>query len=153
MPVGSVKMSPMEEKGTYELGFLLTPLLTEEGVAGFLSGVLADLFKRHDATIKTTEGPKMISLAYTVRKRIENKNQTFNEAYFGAIRFEAAAEEIPGLVAGLKKINEIIRSLVIAIPKVTEAPAPRRPQANNENTVTPPQTIDKEIDDLLNSKI
>lgn len=155
----------MEETKTYEFGFLLTPLLTEESVAGFLTGALKQLFDKHQMLVTATVAPKMIPLAYTIRKRIENKNQIFREAYFGAIRFTAAPEAIPAFNTDLRKVNEVIRSLVIIIPKGADEVVIRR-----EPTVRPAtlpaieaplvvvaeagnkaEVIDKEIDELLAS--
>lgn len=152
----------MEETKTYELGLLLTPLLTEEGAIGLMSGALEKLFDRLEIKVSTADTPKMIPLAYIVRKRIDNKNQVFREAYFVSVRFSASPEAIPTLTAELRKISEVIRFLVIIVPKVTEAAQDRRPMITACPTV--PETvagtavanqtsqkavIDQEIDDLL----
>lgn len=158
----------MEDTKTYELGLLLTPLLTEEGVAALLSGAMKQMFDRHGLKVTSTDVSKMIPLAYTIRKRIDNKNQIFREAYFVSIRFSAMPEAIPELTTELRKTSEVIRSLVIVIPEVTEVVQDRRPSvavrpivkevAEGEVTAevvieTPKankkEMIDQEIDNLI----
>lgn len=151
----------MEETKTYELGLLLTPLLTEEGVAALLTtGALKQLFVRQGLELSSADAPKMIPLAYTIRKRIDNKNQVFREAYFASLRFAAAPEAIPELTAQLRKSGEVIRSLVISLPKITEPAQDRRPLSAVKPEVPSPENetvivadkkgvIDREIDDLL----
>lgn len=152
----------MEETKTYELGLLLTPLLTEEGVTGLLGGALKAMFERHQLAITETSAPKMIPLAYTIRKRIDNKNQIFREAHFVSLRFSALPENIPAFREELRKASEVVRFLLITIPKVTEAVVERRlpaapvvvgekivPKAEVEVVVDNKKAIDQGIDDLL----
>jgi ribosomal protein S6 len=147
-----------EETKTYELGLLVTPLLTEEGVVAFLDGVMKQVFVRLGIKVASTDTSKMMPLAYTIRKRIDNKNQVFREAYFVSIRFSAMPEAIPELTAGLRKMSEVIRSLVIIIPQVTEAAQDRRPVSEVKPIVEVPvivsktdqkAVIDQEIENLI----
>lgn len=124
-----------EETKNYELGLLLTPLLTEEAATALLNETFKTLFEKHEAVIVSTDAPKMIPLAYTIRKRIDNKNQVFREAHFASIRFTALPESIPALKEQVRKMSEVIRSLLIIVPKVTEVATEKREKVASEATV------------------
>jgi ribosomal protein S6 len=150
----------MEETKTYELGLLLTPLLTEEGAVGLLAGAMKQMFARHEIKVTSADVPKMIPLAYVIRKRIDNKNQIFREAFFVSLRFSALPEAIPELTTELGKISEVIRSLVIIIPKVTEVVQDRRSpttvrsiaKATSESQVTKETVVETVVANKANQK-
>lgn len=148
----------MENK-TYELGYLLTPLLTEELVAELLEKKVKALIAKEGGELVSEQAPKLISLAYPIRKQVENKHLVFRDSFFGAIRFTAAPAAAPALAAELKKLPELVRFLLITLPDITEeAPARRGPAPEGkkleenptEPALTTAEAIDKEIDKLTN---
>lgn len=160
-----------EETKLYELGYLFSPLLPETDVPSAVENSIKKIINEGEGQIAGEHNPRLVNLAFPIRKRLENKNQVFREAYFGAIRFKAAPAAIPEMTVKLKKQNDVIRFLLIALPKGgTEAPARRTPGAAVTRTVEESKTvedqaeapaptdsikskeaIDREIDDLLAS--
>lgn len=104
------------EEGTesriYEIGYLLSPFLTEEELASVVSKI-KDITKEQGATFVFEEDPKKIELAYTMTKNISNKNKNFDEAYFGWFKFESNPETIALIEENIKKIEAIIRFLLV----------------------------------------
>src|SRR3989344_8957577 len=77
----------------YELGYLLVPTIKEEDIViGY--GNLKELVSSFGGEIVSDEMPKMISLAYTMRKVVSNVRSKFNAAYFGWIKFTMNAQKI-----------------------------------------------------------
>ena len=86
----------------YEVGYLLVPTLSEENVPGVYSG-LKDLVVGFGGEIISDEMPKMIPIAYSMLKVVQNVRNKFNTAYFGWIKFEISADKISEIK---KKLEE-----------------------------------------------
>lgn len=155
----------VKEAKTYEIGYLLTPFLpaeqVEESVEAMHKAWIADL----DGLTIIKTAPKMRSLAYPVSKFINNKKSTFKEAYFGAVKFQISPEKIRTIKELLDKDNNIIRFLIVSVPKNAErilsprgAGARRvRPAATKEDGAgkgeeMTSEEIDKEIEGLLETQ-
>jgi len=147
---------------TYELGFLVTPLLPEEKVAELIETKVKPLITKLGGELKGEDTSKLIALAYQVRKVVEHKGSVFKEAYFGALRFTFAGEAVNDFKAELKKMNEIIRSLIIILPPDYNKKPERRilppnkeaeekPASSADRPVMTKAAIDKEIEGLLAS--
>lgn len=104
------------EEGTesriYEIGYLLNPFLSEEELALIVSKI-KDITKEQGGTFVFEEDPKKMELAYTMTKNISNKNKNFDEAYFGWFKFESTPESIALIEENLKKLEAIIRFLLV----------------------------------------
>ena len=146
----------------YEVAYLLTPLLPEERAAEVSQLLIADQLTAAGGRVISSDAPKMIPLAYPIKKVVEHKSSLFREAYFGWTRFEAPAEFAPALIENLKKAPEVVRSLVIALPKEALREVVKRPRRVPTAAVTPegesPVTgavpldeavLDTKIDELL----
>jgi ribosomal protein S6 len=141
--------------GVYEIGYLLAPLIPPEGVAEAVSELIKTPITRAGGGVTKELAPRMIALAYSITKHLDNKNVTFKEAYFGALQFNADPGAVPMIDAALRKANQVVRYLCIKAPKYEEAAAPRQPR--DEAAVSSPEgasrskeaVIDKEIDNLL----
>jgi ribosomal protein S6 len=147
---------------TYELGYLMTPLLPEEKVIELIEAKIKPLIAKLGGQLKGEDAPKMIPLAYQIRKVVEHKGSVFNEAFFGALRFTFEGEAVNSFKDELKKMNEVIRSLVIILPPdYNKKPERRIPPVAKDNkeapiaettVITNDAAIDKEIEGLLASK-
>ncbi len=152
----------MSEAGKlYELGYLLTPLLAGDKVAETVESGLKALILTAGGEIKRENQPRLITLAYPIKQVIEHKGSTFREAYFGSLYFEAPAEAISMIQAGLKKSPQLIRQLLIIVhqplirpefkrpSRAKLTPAPAAPPVRFEKPAMTAEALDREIEDLL----
>ena len=100
------------DNGVYEVGFLIVPATTEASLPEVF-GTIKNAILGKGAVAITEEFPKLIPLAYTMERTINNKIERFNEGYFGWIKFEAPSEEVTGIEAMLRLRTDIIRHLLI----------------------------------------
>lgn len=96
----------------YEVGYLLVPTLSEEEAPREVT-VIKDILEKEKAGVISEEFPKFRALAYAIRTRIDEKYQTFNNAYFGWIKFEATKDSIKSIKDALKHNLRIFRFLLI----------------------------------------
>lgn len=150
------------EAKSYELGYLLSPIIAPEAVAERLERGVRLALTEASATVTGEDAPKMLDLAYPIRRRLEHKTQVFENAYFGAMRFRAAAEAAPVILAALRKNLEIIRCLLITVPSPPAKPPAARRRRSLVSKVAPPtssaesvspiektEAIDRGIEGLL----
>jgi ribosomal protein S6 len=96
----------------YELGFHFVPTLSEDEVAVQFSH-LKSLIEKKGGTFISEEVPQMTRLSYEITKTIKAQKKHYNEAYFGWVKFELNAEEIPALEKDVKAFEPILRYLLI----------------------------------------
>lgn len=163
-------MEQMDERKIYEIGYLLVPYLPAEAVTGEVDKIIKAKIEAEGGEITSALEPVMTRLAYTITKVLNNKHTKFSDAYFGALRFRADPAMILELKAGWDKEDNLIRYLIISLPKgsenivVPKRVYPRRddksftierlmPEKEEEKTVLSTeelnQEIDKEIDKLV----
>lgn len=141
-----------DEQTVYELGYLVTPLLPEAGleeeVAALKKGIEAA-----GGTIVSEEYPKMRYLAYTITKKIANKNVNFSESYFGWMRFAGAPTVVAAVQEMIKKDDHLVRTLILVAPKDDPkkkgSPAEAEGGEAGEDPKATDQEIDREIDQLI----
>ncbi len=151
-----------EQLNVYEVGYLLSPLVAEEKVVDEVNNIRLVL-EASGGLIVSEENPKMIGLAYTVSKSISSKKSSFDNAYFGAIKFSLLPNKISEVKVSLDKNDLILRFLIIKTvkdtPRVSFAPASMgvvktdpikvaKVETKEKETMTE-QEIDKEIEGLL----
>ncbi|MEI6316337.1 MAG: 30S ribosomal protein S6 [bacterium] len=149
------------ENGIYELGFLLVPGITEEKLAevfGEIKNVTSDL----GGVVFAEEFPKMITLAYTMEKTINNKIERFKEGWFGWVKFEMVSGNVNTLDAKMRLRVDVIRHLLISTVRENTVASKRVP--GNRRTVTKgdekesgvpemsKEEIDREIEALVTDK-
>jgi ribosomal protein S6 len=105
-------MQEIELMQVYELGFHIVPTIAEEKVANVF-GDIKSLLEKNGAVFISEEYPKMRPLAYTMFKNEAGKNEKFNFAYFGWVKFDLGKEEIVEVKEKLEKNKEILRFLII----------------------------------------
>lgn len=147
-------MTDQANEGTiYELAYLVTPLLPEAGLEEQVAAVKKGI-EAAGGTILSEEYPKMRYLAYTITKKIANKNVHFSEAYFGWMRFQAEPSVASPVEELLRKNDHIVRSLLIVAskddPKKKSAESEESaPAGEGEVPKITDQEIDREIDQLI----
>lgn len=165
-------MDNIDERKIYEIGYLLAPYLPVAEITGSAETMIKAKIEAVGGEVTSTLDPVMTRLAYTITKVINNKHTKFSDAYFGALRFKAPAEMLKKLEADWKKDDNIVRFLLITLPKGAESlVAPKRsfarstgpithedkpfeierimPEREEEKVVLSVEDLDKEIDKLV----
>lgn len=103
---------------TYEVGYLILPSIPEENLLGVLDSIKAVISKA-GGTELDSEAPFKYDLAYAMSKTVGASRYVVNNAYLGWLKFEAEASKAPEVKAGLEKINELLRFILIKAPRET----------------------------------
>ena len=137
----------MNETKTYELAYLLSPLVAEEMVVGSQEKLRAAI-EGAGATIKDEARPQIRPLAYPVSK--------FEQAWFGHIKIIFSPEKVNELKNILGKVENIVRfELTVAGP---DMPPPRPRISRTFRSVKKPvekmtaeavAAVDREIEELI----
>lgn len=147
-------MTDSGNEGTiYELAYLVTPLLPEAG----LEAEVATLKKGIEAaggTVLSEEAAKMRPLAYTITRKIANKNVRFSEAYFGWMQFQVLPSSLSSVEELLQKDENLVRHLLIVAPKEQEVSekdeaASKDGELEAEKGELTDQELDREIDQMI----
>ena len=109
---GSSQGAFAPEPRVYELGYLLMPAV-DEGDLETQRNALVALITRFEGTVVDEGQPVLIDLAYEMDKMINNKKHTYNQAYFGWIKFDVSPRAIEELTAEVEKVDELIRSIMV----------------------------------------
>ena len=160
-------MQNMDEKeavGTrvYELGYLLVSSIPEEGVP-VIYGNLKEMVSSFGGEMISDEMPKMINLAYTMRKVVSNVRSKFDTAYFGWLKFNMDTDKVLILKKKLDLDPNVIRFLILKTVKENTIAAKRFVHRDNRRKMPAvkegvevemavpinKEEIDKEIDAMV----
>ncbi len=151
------------DNGVYEVGFLLVPEITEEKLPEAF-GNIKNVIIETGAIAISEEFPKLIPLAYTMERTINNKIERFKEGYFGWIKFDLAGDKVEGLEATLRLRTDLVRHLLIKTVRENTIASKkgfgvrRRPGSKDEvkdKEALPEMSkeqIDREIEALVDDK-
>ncbi|OGZ45211.1 MAG: hypothetical protein A3C84_02660 [Candidatus Ryanbacteria bacterium RIFCSPHIGHO2_02_FULL_48_12] len=143
------------DKKPYEVGYLLSPLIPEDGVIKVLEEVRVSIESK-GALIDNTQNPKYIRLAYPIKKE--------THGYFGAIQLHIAPSLIHEVKEALDQNGQILRHLIIEWKKepprqqpTLKAFQPKEPAvagivaepAGPVEEKASEQEIDKKLDEIL----
>jgi len=92
-----------KENKTYEINYLITPLIPEDKVAEE-AAVLRKIIEDNKGFVVGEDQPKTQKLSYPIKK--------FDSAYYGWFKFSAGAESIDNIKNGFNKNEKILRALV-----------------------------------------
>ncbi len=152
------------ELKTYEIGYLLSPLVPAEGLEEMVDALYRAAIEEQGGKLIFKTTPKLRPLAYPVTKMSANKKISYTDGYFGAVKFQLTAEALVSVKLAFDKQDTILRSLIITIPKGADrALSPRRnlgarrPKSAeavpgseiDHNLEMSKEEIDKEIEGLL----
>jgi len=105
-----------EQSKVYEVGFHLLPTIAENSIAEEVSKIKSVVEKNNGVFV--SEGvPQMTNLAYTITKAISGKNQKFDSAYFGWVKFELGASVIADIKKEMDEMDVVLRYLIIKTVK------------------------------------
>ena len=99
------------EPRVYELGYLLMPTVDEGNLSNERDALVALITKFKGIVISEGQ-PQLIDLAYDMTKMIENKKNTYSQAYFGWIKFDVTPDVIEKLTDEVESGESIIRSIM-----------------------------------------
>ena len=144
----------------YEVGYLLVPTISEENIVTNY-GNLKELISSLKGEILSDEIPKMIPLAYEMKKVTSNVRSKFNTGYFGWVKFIMSTTGVLELKKALDLDTNLIRFLILKTVKENTIAAKRyvgrdsykKPSAkktDGEHALPiNEEQIDKEIDALV----
>lgn len=146
----------------YEVGYLLLPTISEEEIPAIYTN-LKDLVSSLGGEVISDEMPKMIPLAYTMAKVIQNVRSKFDSAYFGWVKFDMSPEKVSELKKKLDVDTNFIRFLILKTVKENTIAAKRfihkdsrrkivttkKEDENETSTPIDKEEIDKEIDAMV----
>jgi len=150
------------DNGVYEIGFILSPNITEEKLPEAF-GALKNVLSEKGAVTISEEFPKLMTLAYTMEKTINNKIERFTEGYFGWIKFELPAEVVAPLEGVLRLREDLVRYLLISTVRENTVASKRIPSVRRRvggkddisKEAAPEMSkeqIDREIEALVDDK-
>lgn len=141
------------ENRIYEISYLITPNFTEEEVTSTILKI-KDIISKKGGKSFYEENPKKIPLAYTMIKKINNKNERFDDAYFGWVKFESEPAFIDEIEFEVKRLEPIVRYLLVKttrentfIPRKFSS-SRRAPQLTSKEEIVPLDEValEKELD-------
>ncbi len=145
-------------KKIYELGYHVMPTLSEEELAKVVEGIKGTLTSM-GAEVIADKYPESMKLAYDVVKEIDNKNRSFDTAYFGWVKFELEAASLEAFAASIDKNPSILRSILIKTVREntfigtrmmqSRAAGQRRTQADSDAAPMDAAVVDQKIDELV----
>ena len=100
------------EPRVYEIGYLLAPTV-DEGNLGNERDALVALITKSKGIVISEGQPQLIDLAYEMEKTLNNKRQTYQQAYFGWIKFDITPNLIDALADEIEAIETVIRSIMV----------------------------------------
>lgn len=140
-----------KDNKTYEINYLMTPLLPEDKVAEEVF-VLRKIIEDNKGFVVGEDQPKTQKLSYSIKK--------FDSAYYGWFKFSAGAESVDNIKNSFNKNENILRALVAETGKENIAQfAPRRgagavktEELSSESAgkvEIKPEQIDKKLEEIL----
>ncbi len=136
-------MQEIELMQVYELGFHIVPTIAEEKVANVF-GDIKSLLEKNGAVFISEEYPKMRPLAYTMLKNEAGKNEKFNFAYFGWVKYELSKEAAAEVKKELESNKEILRFLVLKTIRENTLYGHKLSKKEGEKTETPKDGVNTE---------
>ncbi len=147
-------MENVDDRGIYEIGFLVTPLISLEDMPAKVEQIIVSGITALGGEILAPAAFKTITLAYPIKVLEGGKRDTYTTAHFCSVGFKMESTQVPEFHASLKLKKEIIRFLILSgleqTPDIVSEEAAvgvSGEVASGEPVGT--AEIDKEIDELL----
>ncbi|MBX4210794.1 30S ribosomal protein S6 [Candidatus Parcubacteria bacterium] len=130
-----VIMDDIEAK-IYEIGLLIVPTIAEEKVAGEFADIKSIIEKANGVFI-AEELPKQRALAYTMVKHIGARNERFDTAYFGWVKYEIVPGAIDDIKKKLESRDTVLRFLIVKTVRENTMSFPKISMRKTEAERTP----------------
>ena len=131
----------------YEVGFLILPSIPEDKISKVTDAMRKVIIGQEGVEIAAEE-PFLEPLAYPMSKTVGANRYLVSEAYIGWIKFEALSSAAQEIKAGLEKIDEVLRFLMIKAPRETYftfAKARAVAEAENKKGVEAPSPAEEAV--------
>ncbi len=102
----------------YEVGYLILPSIPEDRLDDVVGSIRAVISKEGGVEIDA-EAPFKQELSYPMSKTIGASRYVLSDAYIGWIKFEVEPANTLAIESGLRKIDEILRFLLVKAPRET----------------------------------
>ncbi len=140
-----------EDLKTYEIGYILTPMVSEDKLAELFDKTLKAAVEAAGSSITAQQSPKMITLAYPINRMLNNKRSIFRDAYFGAVRFDASPEMVHLVKEHLDKAPEVIRHLLIVVPASAQPLAAQK--GPTTRTARPEDRVEEVVEEVVAEEV
>lgn len=148
-----------EQKRVYELGFLLSPDISEDKVGDKFSSI-KKIIEKNSGVFISEEWPKIRGLEYTIYKSFHGKKEKYDNAYFSWIKFETDPLSVDEINEEIVKDQEVIRFLIVKTVKEDTLAITRKVSIGNgerrkpsikkeKGTEISKEELDKTIDELV----
>jgi len=131
-----------EGKKVYELAFMLKDPSSEKAVLDFLA--------QHKAVILNQSPVNSMKLAYPIKKHLS--------AFFGVINLEMEPENMKALSSALNLSADVLRFLIIAVPKAKKSPErsersevrkPAKTETAGSSSVLSNKALEEKLEEIL----
>lgn len=140
-----------KDNRTYEINYLISPLVPEDKVADEVS-VFRKIIEDNKAFVVSEDQAKMQKLAYSIKG--------FESAYFGWLRFSAKTDVVENIRKEFSKNEKVLRALVTDaskeesvqfVPKngLGASKADKTGSEVEEKTEINPEQIDEKLEEIL----
>jgi len=106
------------ELAVYEVSYLILPSIPEDKLTDVV-GSIKKVITKEDGKEIDAETPFKQPLAYSMSKTIGASRYVISDAYLGWIKFEAEPVRALEIKAGIEKIAEVLRFLLVKAPRET----------------------------------
>ncbi|KKT14096.1 MAG: hypothetical protein UW76_C0004G0009 [Parcubacteria group bacterium GW2011_GWF2_44_8b] len=134
----------VEELTVYEIGYLILPSIPEDKLSLVTSAIRKVITTEGGAEIDAEE-PFKEPLAYTMSKTIGASRYVLSDAYLGWIKFEADRTKATAIKAGIEKIEEVLRLLLIKAPRETAFTLAKARAAFEEKKESAPSSTEEAV--------
>ena len=107
-----------EGQTVYEIGYLVLPSIPENELTGVTNAIKA-VVEKAGGNVLDSEEPFIYDLSYTMTKTVGASRYVVKEAYLGWLKFEGEPTSAVAVKAGLEKVNELLRVLLVKAPRET----------------------------------
>lgn len=108
----------MEVLTVYEIGYLILPSIPEDKLSN-VTNAIREVITTEGGIEIDAEEPFKETLAYSMSKTIGASRYVLSDAYLGWIKFESDRAKTSAIKAGVEKIEEVLRFLLIKAPRET----------------------------------
>lgn len=100
------------ENRIYEIGYLIVPTASEEQVPKLVEKI-HKIVEGASGKVISKGSPKLVDLAYPMSAVVSNKKHTYEQGYFGWVKFDADPALTIKLKDSLDKNYDVLRYIVI----------------------------------------
>ena len=114
-----------DPRSLYEVGFYVAPTVREEEATAELGDIIGYVEKK-GGIMKSSQTPQLRSFSYEIEKIFSGKKRIFSEGYFGSAVFLIDRSETLDIEKHLKAMKNVLRYILIKIPKEALLPRERK---------------------------